>query len=90
MQKAGISIIIVLLAILVAFEGLKITKKGEALYQSVYDYNIVYVKDLTFEEDMKVMGNEGWEIINARRARDNDDNWGYECIIKRTRLIRKE
>ena len=90
MQKLGISIVIVLLAILVAFDTLEFTKKSDAIYQSVFDYNIVYVKDAAVEDDMKTMGNEGWEIVNARRASDGEDNWGYECIIKRTRLVRKE
>jgi hypothetical protein len=90
MQKSATTIVIILLAVLVAFECLKLTKASEAIYQPVYDYNIVYLKDSTFEEDMKTMGNEGWEIVNARRASSGEDTWGYECIIKKTRLIKKK
>ena len=89
-SKYGISIIIILLAILVVFEGLKLTKTSEALYHSVYDYNIVFLEDKYFKEDMRLMGNEGWEIINARRVLSKDNKTGYECIIKRTRLSKKK
>lgn len=54
-----------LLGLLVGAEGLKLTKTSDALYQSVYDYNIVYVRDSSFEADMRAMGNEGWEIVSA-------------------------
>ena len=89
MGKSESVIIIILLAFLVGAEGLKLTKTSDALYQSVYDYNIVYVRDSSFEADMRAMGNEGWEIVSARRA-GSEDQWGYECIIKKTRLVKKE
>lgn len=89
MQKVGLLIVIVLLGFLVAFKWLELTKTSEAPYRNIYDYKIVYVSDSTFKEDMKLMGNEGWEIVNTRRVRSSaDESWGYEYIIKKTILVK--
>jgi hypothetical protein len=90
MEKAGIGTICVLLAVLIGFEFLKFTKVDEVAYKSIYEYRIVYVPDAKVEGDLKDIGNESWELVNARRARDAEDKWGYECILKRSRLVRQD
>lgn len=47
-----------------------------------YEYHVIFDKN-TFEA-LETIGEGGWEIVSTRYVRDNNDNWGYEFIIKRT------
>jgi hypothetical protein len=47
-----------------------------------YEYKIVAPRDSVFEEKMNEYGQQGWELISARRA-TGDYSVSYECILKR-------
>jgi hypothetical protein len=49
-----------------------------------WEYQIESVPDLLFDTTMNELGNEGWELVFARRANDSiTDDFSYECIFKR-------
>jgi len=52
-----------------------------------YEYKIETVNDLTWDLTMKRLGEAGWELVFARRARNPiTDSYGYESIFKREKL----
>ena len=54
---------------------------------TVWEYHIEAVPDLSFNTRMNQLGQEGWELVTARRASDGDtDNptMSYEMIFKRS------
>lgn len=56
--------------------------KPSPLVPPKYEYDVIFNKN-TFEA-LDSIGEGGWEIVSARYVRDDNDNWGYELIIKRT------
>ncbi len=51
-----------------------------------WDYKIESFEDVIFDGGMNRMGNEGWELVSARRALtgpDADRRGVYECIFRR-------
>jgi len=71
------SIIIVLLLI-----GLGAPFFGVLRPTPKWEYKVEGISDLRFDVDMKVMGNEGWELVTARRA-GSEYSVKYEMIFKR-------
>lgn len=50
----------------------------------VWEYRIESVPDLSFDETMNEFGDEGWELVFARRAQNSiTKDFSYECIFKR-------
>jgi len=47
-----------------------------------WEYRIEYLGDLEFRSGIEEIGQEGWELVSARRA-TSDDDYGYEMIFKR-------
>ena len=51
------------------------------------EYRLVTPSDCLFEATMKDLGNEGWELVNARRVTSKYKNGAsYEMIFKKTKL----
>lgn len=51
-----------------------------------WEYSIHSVQDSKFEEEMNLLGAQGWEAISARRASDGNRDtpvYSYEIIFKR-------
>jgi hypothetical protein len=48
-----------------------------------WEYMIEGVPDRFFTEEMDDFGADGWELVTARRARNSDGVYSYECIFKR-------
>ena len=84
MQKISEKTIIILLGALVIFEWVKFAKIDDSISHVEYEYRIAFINDYLFDFDLKKIGNEGWEIINARRASSND-TYGYELILKKSK-----
>ena len=42
-----------------------------------WEYRLVTPSDYLFEATMKDLGNEGWELVNARRATSKHKNGGF-------------
>jgi len=62
-----------------SFAGQKVQPVG-------YEYRIESIPDLTFEESMDELGEEGWELVFARRAQNSiTDEFSYECIFKKAK-----
>jgi hypothetical protein len=47
-----------------------------------WEYRIETPADTAFTREMNGYGSEGWEMVAARRARD-DSSFAYEVILKR-------
>jgi len=48
-----------------------------------YDYMVESIPDLEWGTKAQELGQEGWEMVFARRASDGNDNMLYECIFQR-------
>lgn len=48
-----------------------------------WEYRIASVPDLEWDTKMAALGDEGWELVFARRASGGDDKMLYEAIFKR-------
>jgi len=48
-----------------------------------WDYKIESPSDINFESAVARMGDQGWELIFARRATSSYGSAGYEMIFKR-------
>ena len=48
-----------------------------------WEYKIESVPNLTWDEGMNKLGNDGWELLFARRANGSDEKMSYEMIFKR-------
>ena len=48
-----------------------------------FEYKILSVPDLKFDEEMKKLGEAGWDVVFARRASGEDRSMSYEMIFKR-------
>lgn len=59
---------------------------GQKVQTVSYEYRIESIPDLMFEESMDELGEEGWELVFARRAQDSiTDEFSYECIFKKVK-----
>lgn len=57
---------------------------GQKTQTVVWEYKVDSVPDLIFTEYMDNLGEEGWELVTARRANNSiTDEFSYECIFKR-------
>lgn len=80
-------IVIMLFLILLAlvFEPL-VERFTSPVSQTTWEYRIDSINDLHFQSEMNSLGEEGWELVFARRARNSiTDEFSYECIFKRKR-----
>lgn len=50
---------------------------------AVWEYKIANPSDYTWDDEMKRYGDEGWELVAARRASSSLGTMGYEMIFKR-------
>jgi len=48
-----------------------------------YDYMVESIPDMEWATKGQALGQEGWEMVFARRASDGNDNMLYECIFQR-------
>ena len=49
-------------------------------------YKVEFVRDAAFSTRVNKIGADGWELVFARRATD-DDEYGYEMIFKKSVLV---
>jgi hypothetical protein len=76
------------LLLLTAILGLEVyssfmqTPEPEA--QTRWEYRIESPSDYSFTREMNDLGEQGWELVFARRALDSStDDYSYEVILKR-------
>lgn len=48
-----------------------------------YDYMVDSIPDLEWSSKGQALGQEGWEMVFARRASDGNGDMLYECIFQR-------
>jgi hypothetical protein len=77
------------LSALVVF-GCLIVNYQEDIHRSIrsdtykdFDYEVVWIADKNFDTSMDLYGSNRWELVTARRAKGEYDDYGYECIFKR-------
>lgn len=99
MNKAVVTIHGCMLATLLALTGLAAkvalddapVEVAQPLEASVlpqrYDYHVDSIPDLEWATKAQKLGQDGWELVFARRASDGDGNFLYECIFKRPSRI---
>ena len=52
--------------------------------QPSYEYKITTIDDIGFDSEINKFGNDGWEVVFARRALISEsDDYAYELIFKR-------
>lgn len=74
-----------LLAIIVAINALPLFKAGPIGAKPSFEYRVDAVPDLQFDERMSALGDDGWELVFARRASDSGSTMMYEVILKRAK-----
>ena len=78
------NILIVLLSALIVLLPVLIFLVGLQFFPTKWEYTIVSPSDYRFDIKMNKLGEDGWEIVNARRATSKwDDSVIYEMILKR-------
>ena len=50
-----------------------------------WEYKIVSPKDSVIIEELDDLGEQGWEVVTARRASGYNDSYSYEMILKRAK-----
>ena len=58
-----------------------------------WEYRIESLPDRTFDQRINALGQEGWELVFARRASDGSDyspTFSYEMIFKRPKKFNTE
>lgn len=71
---------------LVGIFGVLLTNSvaGQKTKAVTWEYRIESIPDLTFTENMNNLGDDGWQLVFARRAQDSiTDEFSYECIFKK-------
>lgn len=48
-----------------------------------YEFMIKSVPDLEWATEAQKLGQEGWGLVFARRAKDGEGDYAYECIFQR-------
>ncbi|RTE85502.1 MULTISPECIES: DUF4177 domain-containing protein [Gammaproteobacteria] len=74
------NILIFLVIVLIAVVALNLQKK---LTSQSWEYKISAPSDSNFESQMNEFGEEGWELVTARRATNSYGGASYEVILKR-------
>jgi hypothetical protein len=59
--------------------------RGSPAASQVWEYKVTSINDTSFTDEMNELGKEGWELVFARRARDDFGSFRYEIIAKRPR-----
>ena len=54
-----------------------------AFSQPKFEYQAAFVKGSNLQTDLNKAGRVGWELVNARFARGDNEEWGYEIIMIR-------
>ena len=66
--------------------------KSQSFQLIMWEYIIVSIEDFEFNEKMKKLGDEGWELVFARRALASEGLYSsrplYECIFKKPKGVR--
>ena len=77
-------LIAILVAVLMLFvQGFQ---RPTTLAAQQWEYRIESVPDLGWDAGMSKLGDEGWELVFARRASGSDEKMSYEMIFKRAKL----
>lgn len=50
-----------------------------------WEFDVEFFDDLSLERELSQRGSAGWEIATCRRASSRSDDFGYECIMQRSK-----
>ena len=70
--------------------GIFVIVRGSRTAETRWEYRIEDVPDRSFNDEMNKMGEEGWELVFARRASDGSEyhpTMSYEMILKRPKRL---
>ncbi|WP_372717161.1 hypothetical protein [Novipirellula sp.] len=81
LTKNHIQAVILLLALLLAAQVFGFSKTKNA--STKWEYTLESPSDTSFESSLERMGNQGWELVTARRATSTYGGASYEMIFKR-------
>ena len=85
MGKTQFGIMASILVVLVGITAYGVFRPAVAVAttKTTWEYKIVGVPDVEFDQAMKTLGSDGWELVFARRASGPDEKMLYEAIFKR-------
>jgi hypothetical protein len=78
MKKA--ILVFVIVSITIAFLG---CTQAQPPKDIKWEYKITSIPDANFTQDINKLGDEGWELVFARRASGGGGEFSYEMIFKR-------
>jgi len=87
MSKSQAEWMIILLCCIVLITGLIYLQSVSSTTK--WEYKLEYPDDYDFEIEMNKLGDEGWELVYARRAISANGDANYELILKRKLFFRK-
>lgn len=79
-----LNVVVVVLCLILIMVGIQVFSSYKSSVK--WEYSVHSVEDSKFEEEMRLIGAQGWEAVSARRASDgNRENavFRYEIIFKR-------
>ena len=76
--------VIALLGVLVGLLSFDTFGTNLGVAQS-WEYRLESPSDWSFESELNKFGQEGWELVFARRATNSSGSASYEMILKRPR-----
>lgn len=87
-KSTGYVLVVLIFALLISYLAVNFYFKEDARVIK-WEYRIVSLEDLQFQESMEALGNAGWELAFARRAVSGEgysSKGVYECIFKKPKL----
>ena len=73
---------LLLLTVLVALVAYSQFKQPR---RATFEYDVVSIPDAAWKTQGSDLGADGWDMVSCRRASDEANKFGYECIVKRRR-----
>jgi hypothetical protein len=92
MGKTQFGVVAAMLVVLVGITAYGVFRPAVAVAttKTTWEYTIVAVPDAEFDESMKALGLEGWELVFARRASGPGEKMLYEAIFKRVQTVQPD
>lgn len=84
-EKSKLWVWLMIIAVVLTANGMVTLLGGVPIKKESqkWEYGAQFATDEEMEKKFTEAGENHWEVVHCRRARDPKNNWGYECIFKR-------